>query len=129
MQPDTSARARIERLCLALPEATGEGGQHVGYKVRGRTFAWLTEDHHGDGRLSVTCKAPPGAQQALVAADPERWFVPPYLGPRGWLGLHLDTPEVDWAEVAELVTDSYRLVAPRRLAAEILPRADDLPAP
>jgi len=113
------ARARVERICLALPEAAGEGGQHVGYKVRGRTFAWVTEDHHGDGRLSLMCKAPPGAQQAMVAQDAERWFVPPYLGPRGWVGVYLDAPEVDWAEVAELVADSYRLVAPRRRAAPV----------
>jgi hypothetical protein len=120
MEPQGSARARVERLCLALPEATGEGGQHVGYRVRGRTFAWLTEDHHGDGRRAVTCKAPAGAQTAMVAADPDRFFVPPYLGPRGWVGLLLDTPEVDWAEVGELVADSYRLVAPRRLAAQVV---------
>jgi predicted DNA-binding protein (MmcQ/YjbR family) len=123
MEPDSSPRARVDRLCLALPESTGEGDQHVGYRVRGRTFAWLTEDHHGDGRLALTCKVPPGAQQALVAADPERWFVPPYLGPRGWVGLLLDTPGVDWDEVAALVADSYRLVAPRRLAARLDPPA------
>ena len=75
-------------------------------------------DHHHDDRLGFWCAAPPGAQQALVAADPGRYFVPPYVGHRGWLGVYLDVP-VDWDEIAELVADAYRQVAPGPLVAEL----------
>ena len=115
----TTARSRLSEVCLAVPEATSSGDQHVKFSVRNRTFAYYLDDHHGDGRDALNCKAPAGAQEALLAADPERFFVPAYLGPRGWIGVRLDLPEVDWAEVAELVWDSYRLVAPKRLAALI----------
>ena len=73
-------------------------------------------NHHGDGRPAVWCKAGPGNQQLMVKAAPKRFFVPPYVGPSGWVGVYLDGA-VDWAELADLVADSYRLVAPRRLAA------------
>jgi predicted DNA-binding protein (MmcQ/YjbR family) len=105
-------RDRLVRLCRTLPEATVTAhDQHVGFQVRGRTFAWFVDDEHGDGRVAVLCKAPPGENAALVATDPHR-----YVGSRGWVGLRLDRQDVDWGEVAELVADSYRLVAPRRLA-------------
>jgi hypothetical protein len=107
-------RARVERFCLGLPEAAGEGGQHLRFSVRGRTFAWLQEDHHGDGRLSLALKPAPGARDDLLA-DPEHWFVPPYLGPRGWIGLYIDTPELDWNTVTEALTTSYRRTAPKTL--------------
>ena len=96
-----------------------EGDQHVGFKVGGRTFAWYLEDHHGDGRVALNCKVAAGEQEALVAGGPEHFFVPAYLGARGWVGLWLDLPEIDWDEVAELVTESYRLVAPKGLAARL----------
>ncbi len=70
----------------------------------------------GDGRVSVWCKAPPGSQAVLVGADPGRFFVPPYVGHKGWVGMRLDDAP-DWGEVAVLVTRSYRLIAPKRLAA------------
>lgn len=69
-----------------------------------------------DDRLAFWCAAPPGAQQALAAEDPRRFFVPPYVGGRGWIGIRLDVP-TDWDVVAELVEDAYRTVAPRRLVA------------
>jgi hypothetical protein len=71
-------------------------------------------DHHHDDRLAFWCAAPAGVQQALVGSDPERFFVPPYVGHRGWLRVYLDVP-VDWDEIAEIVTDAYRVVAPKRL--------------
>jgi hypothetical protein len=74
-------------------------------------------DHHHDDRLAFWCAAPPGAQEALVADDPERFFVPPYVGGRGWIGVRLDLP-IDWDEVTDLVTDAYRMVAPKRLVAQ-----------
>ena len=78
-------------------------------------------DHHHDDRLGFWCAAPPGAQEALVAADPERFFRPPYVGHRGWLGVWLDVPgaPVDWDEVAEIVADAYRQVAPKTLVAKL----------
>jgi|SRR5918994_3257265 predicted DNA-binding protein (MmcQ/YjbR family) len=114
-------RARLATLCERLPETEqrpgGDDGRHVAYRVRNKNFAYFTDDHHGDGRLGLHCKAPPGEQQALVAAEPARFFVPPYLGPRGWVGLWLDTGDVDWDEVADLLTEAYRLTAPKRLVA------------
>ena len=86
--------------------------------VRGKKTFVTYADHHHDDRLAFWCAAPPGAQEALVASDPERFFVPPYVGHHGWLGVQLDVP-VDWDEVAELVADAYRTVAPKRLQAEL----------
>jgi hypothetical protein len=83
------------------------------FRVRGKIFAM---EKRGDGRLS--CKAPPGSQMVLVGADPERFFVPPYVGHKGRVGVRLDS-EPDWEEVAALVKRSYRLIAPKRLAALI----------
>jgi predicted DNA-binding protein (MmcQ/YjbR family) len=112
-------RERLTEICLALPEATASGDQHLAYKVRTRTFAYYLINHHGDGREALNCKAPPGEQEALVAADPRRFYVPAYLGARGWIGVRLDVDDVDWDEVAELVVESYLLVAPKRLAAQV----------
>ncbi|HEX9991455.1 MAG TPA: MmcQ/YjbR family DNA-binding protein [Acidimicrobiales bacterium] len=110
--------ARVRRICLALPEAT-ERPSHgsPAFFVRGRTtFAMFLDDHHGDGRLALWCPAPPGAQAELVEAEPDRFFVPPYVGHRGWVGLRLDR-SLDWAEVEAVLRDAYRTVAPKRLAA------------
>ena len=108
-----SARSRLVDLCKALPEVSVEDGQHVGFSVRGRRFAWLLDDHHGDGRLALNCKAAPGANSALAECHPERFFL------RGWVGLLLDTDEVDWDEVHRLVLEAYLLSAPKRLANEL----------
>jgi predicted DNA-binding protein (MmcQ/YjbR family) len=106
--------ARLRAICLALPEATEKlAWGDPTFRVRDRIFAM---PKRGDGRLSMWCKAPPGAQAVLVGADPARLFVPPYVGPKGWVGMRLDE-RPDWAEVAALVHRSYRLVAPKRLAA------------
>ena len=105
---------RLRAICLALPET--EEKQTWGdptFRVRDRIFAM---EKRGDGRVSIWCKAPPGGQAILVGADPERFFVPPYVGGKGWIGMRLDGSP-DWAEVALLVGRSYRLVAPKRLAA------------
>jgi hypothetical protein len=115
-------KSRLERLsgiCLALPESAWEdSGRHAAFRVRRRTFAYWLDDHRGDeGIVGVVCKARWGEAEALVAAEPERFYTPAYLGPRGWVGLRLDGAEVDWTEVTDLVTESYLLVAPKRLAA------------
>lgn len=114
--PEDAVRARLRRLCLALPEATEqETWGDPTWRVRGRIFAM---EKRGDGRPSLWAKAPPGAQEVLVAADPARFFVPPYVGVRGWIGLRLDR-DPDWQAVARHVAGSYRLVAPKRLAAAL----------
>jgi hypothetical protein len=81
-------------------------------------FVMLDDHHHGSDHLAFWCAAPPGAQEALVAADPDRYFRPPYVGPRGWLGVRIDQ-DPDWDEIAEIVQDAYRQVAPKTLAARI----------
>jgi hypothetical protein len=83
--------------------------------VRKKTFAWYAHDEHGDGRIAFIYKAEPGEQQALIAMDPDRFYKPAYLGPRGWVAARLDLDEVDWNEIAELAFAAYRLVAPKRL--------------
>ena len=118
-----ACKAKLAKICARLPEVEtetgGEDNRHAAYKVRGKNFAWFTDDHHGDGRLGLHLKAAAGEQAELMATDAERYFVPPYLGPRGWVGVWLDRDDVDWAEVAELLTDAYRLTAPKRLVATL----------
>jgi hypothetical protein len=111
---------RVTELCLALPEAVRElSGRHAGFKVRTRTFAWYQDDHHGDAMVTLVFKPPPGEGEMLLAAAPERFLRPAYLGSRGWLAIRLDAGPVDWDEVGELLVDSYRLVAPKRLVAVV----------
>ena len=104
----------LRTICLALPEAAEkEAWGDPTFRVRDKIFAM---EKRGDGRISVWCKAPPGSQAVLVGADPERFFVPPYVGHKGWVGMRLDDGP-DWDEVATLVQRSYCLIAPKRLAA------------
>jgi hypothetical protein len=109
--------ARLRKLCLALPEVTERPshGEPTWFVRDKKTFVTLA-DHHHDDRLSFWCAAVAGEQEALVEARPESFFRPPYVGGRGWLGVYLDV-RVDWAEVADLVTDAYRQVAPKTLVA------------
>jgi hypothetical protein len=111
---------RVTKICLALPETTKEcHGQHAGFRVRNKTFAYFLNDHHGDGIVAVTCKVIRGDNAALVAANPARFYMPAYIGSKGWVALRLDVGEIDWEEAAELVVGSYRLVAPKTLAAMV----------
>jgi hypothetical protein len=111
-------RERLIELALTLPEAKlpARESAHLKFEVRGKTFAYYLVNHHGDGRLALATKCPPGEHQALTAAEPERFFIPAYIGPRGWVGLDRDAAPVNWDEVAGLLATSYRLVAPKRLA-------------
>jgi len=109
---------QLSRICLALPEVTRwYNGQHASFLIRKKTFAYFLNDHHGDGIVAVAGKALPGDNDALAGAQPRRFFLPAYIGPKGWVGLRLDVGEIDWDEVSELVRGSYRLLAPKRLAA------------
>jgi hypothetical protein len=112
-----SSLETLRQLCLALPEATERlsHGEPTWFVQGKKTFATYA-DHHHDDRVAFWCAAPPGAQELLVSADPARFFIPPYVGYRGWVGVRLDVPQ-DWDQLAYLVTDAYRTVAPRRLVA------------
>ena len=112
-------RSRVSQIAAALPEATARDGEHIKFEVRGKTFAYYLENHHGDGRLAINCKVAPGDQDLLLRIDPDRFFMPAYLGPKGWIGFRVDTADVDWEHVRQLLTDSYRLVAPKRLATAV----------
>jgi hypothetical protein len=110
---------RLRRICLALPEAhEAEAWGEPTFRVRNKLFAMYAapDNHHGGGRPAVWCKAAAGNQSFMVRAEPARYFVPPYVGPSGWVGVWLDR-NPDWSEVKDLMRDSYRLVAPKKLAA------------
>lgn len=110
---------RLRGLCLALPETTERlsHGEPTWF-VRDKRVFVMYADHHHDGRVGFWCAAPGGEQEAQLAAAPERFFRPPYVGGRGWLGVRLDVP-VDWAEIEEIVREAYRQVAPERLVADL----------
>jgi len=111
---------RVRRLCLALPDANERvsHGEPTWFAGAGKVFAMVDDHHHGAPHLSLWLPAPAGAQQALVASDPGRYFRPPYVGHRGWIGVALDT-KPDWRTVAALVEEAYRHVASRRLIARL----------
>jgi hypothetical protein len=107
---------RIRRICLALPEVS-ERLSHGAptFPVRGkRAFLMVLTNHHGDGRFAIWCAAPGGIQRMLVETDPERFFVPPYVGHRGWLGVRLDRG-LGWDELTGIMEDAYLEVAPAKL--------------
>jgi len=113
--------SRLRKLCLALPEAHEvEAWGEPTFRVRNKMFAMYAapNNHHGDGRESVWCKAAPVNQRLMVEAAPDRFFVPPYVGPSGWVGVYLDG-KVDWKELDELLRDSYRMIAPKKLLAKL----------
>ena len=113
---------RLTTIALALPEARRElSGSHASFRVRKKIFAYFLDNHHGDGIVAVTCKVLPGENSALAKAQPKRYYLPAYIGPRGWVALRL--ARIDWYEVRDLLLTSYVLTAPKRLAA--LVRAPD----
>jgi len=121
-------RRRLIAICRALPEvhasAMGLADEHLALRVRKKTFAYYLYDHHGDGRIALWCKAAPGEQASLVGQDARRFFVPAYLGPKGWVGVRLDLGTVAWGEIAYLVGMAYRMSAPRALVARLEQPAD-----
>jgi hypothetical protein len=110
---------RLRRICLALPEVIERlsHGEPT-FFVRDRKTFVSVADHHHDSRLAFWCAAPDGYQRVLVQAEPDRFFVPAYVGHRGWLGVYLDVP-VDWDEIRTIVEGAYRTVAPRGLVARL----------
>jgi predicted DNA-binding protein (MmcQ/YjbR family) len=119
---DERVFSSLRKICLALPEATEKPfGGHTAptWRVRDKIFAMCGGEYEGED-LSLWRKAPPGAQDVLVRGDPTRFFVPPYLGHKGWVGIRLDDP-VDWDMLAALIADSYRMTAPKRVASQVQP--------
>jgi hypothetical protein len=124
---------KLRKLCLSLPEAQEvEAWGEPTFRVRNKLFAmYAAVGHHTAGRPAVWIKAAPGNQPFMVAHRPDRFFVPPYVGTSGWVGVWLDA--ADWDELRELLADAWRLTAPKRLAAqlpdtEIAPAAPKSPA-
>lgn len=107
---------RLTAICADLPECEIAGDEHLKITVAGKTMGWFMVDHHGDGRISVALRAPKGENEALVASDPDTFFLPPYVAHHGYVGIYLDRAQVDWDEVRELVTDAYVIAAPKRLS-------------
>ena len=120
MAAKASPQDRLDALtaiCLALPEATREDkGSHAAFLVRKKTFAYYLNDHHGDKIISFCCKVLPGENSFLVESDPRRFYLPAYIGSRGWIALRMDLATLDWSEVKELIRGSYLQMAPKRLA-------------
>jgi hypothetical protein len=115
----TSPIERIRSICLPLPEVIEKGfGGHTApaFRVREKLFVMTSEDGS-----SMTMKGDRGVQAALVASDPDRFFIPKYVGPKGWVGVWLTHPAgIDWDEVEELILESYCLIAPKKLADQVV---------
>ena len=111
---------------MALPEATRElCNSHAAFRVRKKVFAYFLNNHHGDGIIAISCKVLPAENTALAAAQPRRYYLPAYIGSRGWVALRLDVGKIDWPEVRDLLLGSYLLTAPKRLAALARDSAED----
>jgi hypothetical protein len=113
--PDVDGRRqRVAELCRTLPDAQVEpaGTQHLAFKVNKKIFGYYCYDHHGDGVIAVWCKAPPGEQGRLVAELPAVYFVPAYVGPKGWVGIRLDARRVDWARLKDHLFAAWLMTAP-----------------
>lgn len=122
MNPSTLRRDRLQRLrklCLALPETSEqEAWGDPTWRVRGKIFA-MQKGNVAGHRPSLWLKVPDGARALLLDGDPARYFVPPYVGSKGWVGVYLDGRSVDWAAIAGLVEQSWRCIAPKRLSAKL----------
>jgi hypothetical protein len=112
-------RQKVVQICRALPEVTYDvaGDGHIAFRVRKKNFAYYLFDHHGDGIIAFCCKSSLNEQRRLVRDDAESFFVPAYLGARGWVAIRLDLDDVDWDIVSELARTAFQSTAPRKLAA------------
>jgi hypothetical protein len=119
------ALRRVREVALSLPETSERPSHgHPTFFIREKkTFVMFLDDHHGDGRLALWLAAPQGMQETLVAAEPAHYFRPPYVGHRGWLGVHLNTG-LDWNEVAGAIEDAYAVVAPKKLVEQSVAERD-----
>ena len=112
--------ARLTEICLTLPEAERAiRGNHADFRVRKKVFAYFLNNHHGDGIVSVCVKSTLGENVDRARDLPEIFYLPAYIGPRGWFGMRLDRGAIDWDEVRNIVEASYCLAAPRSLARKV----------
>jgi predicted DNA-binding protein (MmcQ/YjbR family) len=116
VKPEAAILGKLSEICLSLPETERRDmNEHADFRVRGKVFAYFLNNHHGDKIVSVCCKSALGENVDRASREPDRFYLPAYIGPRGWFGLRLDGEAIDWAEVRNLVELSYGLVAPKRL--------------
>ncbi len=125
MSPDPEGDiARLRAIAFALPRAAEKlsHGMPCFFIDKGKTFAWYTHDHHGDGTSAVLVKTSGAEEQdMLIEADAETYFRPAYFGHAGWIGVRVDKPDVDWDHIADRVETSWRMVAPRKVLEERKP--------
>lgn len=113
---------KLDKIRSRFPETSREDqAGHAWFLVRKKGFAYFLNNHHGDGIVGLACKVLPGDNQRLIDSDPTKFYMPAYIGSRGWVGLRLDTKKVDWEEVGELMLGSYILCAPKTLARKVQP--------
>ena len=114
----TLRRERMIEICQNLPEVTHEvvGDEHIAFRIRKKIFGYYLCDHHGDGIIAFCCKSSLSEQRRLVRDDPESFFVPAYLGAKGWVAIRLDLNQVDWDTVSDLARQAFQSIAPRKLA-------------
>ena len=117
LSQSTRRRDRLVKICRSFPEIHDEivGDGHIAFRVRKKIFAYYSFDHHGDGIIAFLCKSSLNEQRRLLRDDAESFFVPAYLGARGWIAIRLDLDEVDWDMVSELARQAYLSTAPRKL--------------
>ena len=115
--PGDARLTRLSRLCLALPEASrAMRGDHANFRVRKKVFAYFLNNHHGDGIVSVCVKSALGENVSRASAVPSLYYLPAYIGSKGWFGMRLDRGTIDWREVENIVQLSYCLAAPKTLS-------------
>jgi len=114
-------RTRLVEICQSFPKVDAEvaGDQHIAFRINKRIFAYYLFDHHGDGKIAFCFKSSLSDQRRQVRDDPDNFFVPPYLGAKGWIAIRLDSDEVDWEIVTEFARRAYQALAPRKLAAMV----------
>ena len=112
--------ARLRKACEHLPETTVTlRGDHADFRVRKKVFAYFLNNHHGDGIISVCVKSELGDNEERARTHPGKFYLPAYIGKRGWFGLYLDRGPIEWSEVRDIIESSYRLVAPKTLVARL----------
>lgn len=116
----SAALEQLREICFAMPEVTERLSHGTpSFFIRDKkVLCSIWDQHHDDDRLALWCAAPPGVQAELVDREPERFFVPQYVGHRGWIGVRLDV-DLDWDEIDAILRDAYRLVAPKSLTKQL----------